>query len=79
VIPSGSLRVDVLDMIHSAPWAAHIGRRKTLYIAKEMLWWPRMQEDIDHYIKHCDSCQRNKAHHQNAQNSLVPLPVPEQP
>jgi hypothetical protein len=71
-----NLRVAVLEMMHAAPWAVHVGRRRTAYITKQMFWWPNMHSDIEHYVQHCDLCQRNKARHQNAENMLVPLPVP---
>jgi hypothetical protein len=80
VVPQAdNLRVAVLEMMHAAPWAAHVGRRRTAYITKQIFWWPHMQSDIDYYVQHCDLCQRNKARHQNAENMLVPLPVPERP
>jgi hypothetical protein len=80
VVPQAdNLRVAVLEMMHAAPWAAHVGRRRTAYITKQIFWWPHMQSDIDYYVQHCDLCQRNKARHQNAENMLLVLPVPERP
>jgi hypothetical protein len=38
-----------------------------------------MHADTEYYVQHCDLCQRNKARHQNAENTLVPLPFPKRP
>jgi hypothetical protein len=80
VVPQAdNLRVAVLEMMHAAPWAAHVGRRRTAYITEHMFWWPNIHSDIEYDVQHCDMCQRNKERHLNAENTLVPLPLPERP
>ena len=37
-------------------------------LARGLLWWPKLDNDIEQNVKHCDPCQRTRS-----MPSLVPL------
>ena len=54
VIPA-SLRVDMLDKIHSA----HQGITKCREHAKHSVWWPGLSKQLEEAVKSCPECLRN--------------------
>ena len=50
----------IMQRYHDAPSAAHLGRYKTLQKIKANFYWPKMQEDIHHYVRNCDTCKASK-------------------
>ena len=54
VIPP-SLRSDILSQIHSH---CHQGIEKTRLLARQCVYWPGMNNDIEILIKDCDSCNK---------------------
>ncbi len=55
VVPS-QCRRDALRWAHGDH--AHNGRLRMLRRCEGRFWWPKMQNDIDAWIEHCDPCQR---------------------
>ncbi len=55
-----SLRKDILAQLH----ASHQGIEKTRRLARESVFWPKINDDIEHLIKSCNHCNefqpRNK-------------------
>jgi Integrase zinc binding domain len=77
VIPKyNQLRESILYMHHDAPWAGHLGWRRTVTLLSESYWWPGMSSDVEDYVASCHSCQRNKSTTKNMETHLAPLPVP---
>ena len=54
VIPK-TLRQKVKEKIHRA----HIGIQGCLRRAREVVYWPSMNQEITDYIEHCDTCNMN--------------------
>jgi hypothetical protein len=80
VVPDyDNLRQQVLRECHDMPYSGHPGRDKTLQLVQHMFWWPSLTTDVTHYVKTCDSCQRNKGRNKLPAGLLQPLPVPGQP
>ncbi|XP_043230688.1 uncharacterized protein K02A2.6-like [Amphibalanus amphitrite] len=52
VIPP-SLRKRTLATLH----AGHLGRERTISRARQIVYWPGMNADVDHVTKSCDRCQ----------------------
>ena len=48
-------------------------------LVKRTYWWPGLKKDIKNYVNGCDSCQRNKIHHQKKAAPLHPLTTPTTP
>lgn len=38
----------------------HLGENKTIATIKQEHTWTNLETDVQNYIKHCDTCQRNK-------------------
>ena len=77
VLPDyGGVREAAMYQMHNAPWAGHVGRERTKWALKQAYYWPKMDADVDEYVKSCSKCQRNKARHQSKENLLAPLSVP---
>lgn len=49
------LRVRVLEMLHKA----HFGVVKCKQLARQSVWWPKLDGDIENYISDCEACQVN--------------------
>lgn len=52
VIPQ-SLRFEVLKMLHET----HIGMVRMKAIAKQYVWWPDIDSDIEEFVRRCFACQ----------------------
>ena len=72
VIPK-TLRQKVKEKIHRA----HIGIQGCLRRAREVVYWPSMNQDITDYIEHCDTCNMYASHPQR--EPLIVHDVPERP
>ena len=51
IIPT-SMRRDMLEKIH----AGHIGINSCLRRARDLIFWPRMSQEIRQYVEACDTC-----------------------
>jgi hypothetical protein len=77
VIPDyQALRKECIESVHAHPYSGHYGGNRTLQKAKQIYYWPGMQQDIELYVKCCDSCQRVKAPRQRTLGELQPLQIP---
>jgi transposase InsO family protein len=68
------LRRALLYDKHDAPWAAHLGFKKTKQRVAARYWWPMMARDIDEWTSTCEDCQRADKGYQRRYGSLHPLP-----
>jgi hypothetical protein len=62
---------------HDSKWAGHPGVRRTLALVSEAYFWPKMEGDIEAYVKTCLVCQQDKTEQQAPAGLLQPLPIPE--
>ncbi|KAJ8000232.1 hypothetical protein DPEC_G00202700 [Dallia pectoralis] len=53
VLPS-SLKIKALNGVHNL--AGHQGQSRTLQLARQRFFWPRMERDIRDYVKCCQRC-----------------------
>lgn len=54
-------RKEILQRFHDAPAAAHLGIAKTIQKIKAHFYWPKMQDDIQHYVRNCATCKASKS------------------
>ena len=52
----------IIEEYHDSTLGGHQGISRTYNRIKLKYEWPNMKNDIEEYIKKCDSCQRNKSH-----------------
>ena len=67
----------ILRECHDARLAGHPGIARTLHRVLRNFHWPSVRADVEHHVRHCDHCQRNKHSTQKRAGELQPLPVPE--
>ncbi len=72
VIPR-SMRKIMLEKIHEG----HLGMEKCKQRARSVMYWPRMNSDIDNTVKDCYTCLQYRPKHQA--EPLNPHPVPDGP
>ncbi|KAL1252257.1 hypothetical protein QQF64_020053 [Cirrhinus molitorella] len=53
VLPQ-SLKAEALSGIHNL--AGHQGQARTLHLARQRFYWPKMEQDIKSYVKCCQRC-----------------------
>ncbi|KAL1268820.1 hypothetical protein QQF64_034183 [Cirrhinus molitorella] len=53
VLPQ-SLKAEALSGIHNL--AGHQGQTRTLHLARQRFYWPKMEQDIKSYVKCCQRC-----------------------
>jgi hypothetical protein len=72
IIPATQRR-EVLNILHNA----HQGIVKTKQLARDLLYWPRLNAEIEEMINKCDVCQENRNYQQR--ETLIPMPIPKRP
>ncbi|KAL0342684.1 UNVERIFIED_CONTAM: Transposon Ty3-G Gag-Pol polyprotein [Sesamum calycinum] len=64
--------------MHDSALGGHSGINGTLHRLKMLFYWPTVKEEVQTWIRECETCQRSK-HENNAYPGLLqPLPIPEQ-
>ncbi|QRW18360.1 Retrotransposable element Tf2 protein [Rhizoctonia solani] len=59
VVPDvGSLRTDLLCILHDSPLAGHPGRQQTLELVSRDYYWPGICADTYWHMDSCETCQR---------------------
>ena len=64
---------------HSSPVGGHMGFTRVYEQMRKLYYWPRMKDDINKFIRRCDSCQRNKHSNRPMSGYLTPLQIPKRP
>ena len=73
VIVPKALRTDMVNQIHSG----HLGMEACLRRARDILYWPGMQSDIRHSVRHCITCNEYKP--EQARQPMTSHAVPDRP
>jgi hypothetical protein len=53
VVVPPSLKKDVLNLLH----LGHPGLVKSKLLARTLIWWPNVDQDLELYLKNCEICQ----------------------
>ena len=79
-VPSGGgLRNELLKDTHDPKWAGHPGAERMLALLSRSYYWPKMDQDVELYVKTCLVCQQDKTEKKKAAGLLQPLPIPDRP
>ncbi|KAI8511855.1 hypothetical protein Bbelb_109550 [Branchiostoma belcheri] len=68
-----SMRKEMLDILHEG----HLGQEKTKARARDILFWPGLNAQIDERIQRCAVCQEHRS--SNVKEPMTPHPVPQRP
>ncbi len=74
-----TLRLALLDSIHTSPESGHPGSQRTLSLLRNRYWWPSMARDVARYVRGCSVCAITTTPHRLTESKLVPLPIPRRP
>jgi hypothetical protein len=58
--------------------AGHFGVEKTMVVLQNHFYWPKIQQDVNKYIRSCTTCTISKPTIKK-QGIYTPLPIPEKP
>ena len=59
--PTEDRKQRIIREMHQCPIGGHQGIHRTLERIKLYITWPNMKQEIETFIRNCDTCQRNKA------------------
>ncbi|KAL0315611.1 UNVERIFIED_CONTAM: Transposon Ty3-I Gag-Pol polyprotein [Sesamum radiatum] len=76
-MPTGTLRRRLLRETHDPQWAGHPGIDRMVALLARRYYWPRMEEDVEAYVRICLVCQLDKVERKKEAGLLQPLPIPE--
>ncbi|SJL08498.1 uncharacterized protein ARMOST_11862 [Armillaria ostoyae] len=74
-----SLRGEIISQSHDHITAGHPGIAKTRELVQREYWWPKIQKDVEAYVKGCETCQRTKSNTQAKSAPLHPNAIPTEP
>ncbi len=77
-VPS-TLRLTLLDSVHTSPGSGHPGSNRTLSLLQGRYWWPNMARDVVRYVKGCSVCAISSTPRKLPKGKLVPLSIPRRP
>ena len=66
----------ILQEFHELPTGGHLGMNRTFDRIKLYTSWPGMKQEIENYVKHCETCQKNKI---TQRKTKLPLQITDTP
>jgi hypothetical protein len=59
-VPTEEEKRKILHEFHQLPTGGHLGMNRTFERIKLYTSWPGMKQEIENYVRHCETCQMNK-------------------
>ena len=59
------LRLTAYNAAHNR---LHLGIEKTIEAIARTFWWPKLRDDVTHWVSHCTTCQQTKVARHNRPN-----------
>ena len=78
-VPSGRICRELLKETYDPQWACHPSKERMYALLSRSYYWPKMELDIEFYVKTCLVCQQDKRLTQKEAGQLQPLPIPKSP
>nr|GEU57083.1 hypothetical protein [Tanacetum cinerariifolium] len=75
----GDLRRIILKECHDSKWAGHLGIKRTLALVEGTYYCPRMEDDVETFVRTCRIFQQDKIEQKKSGGLLEPLPTPKGP
>ncbi len=66
-------RKRIVKEFHDPPMARHPGIARTKDLIAQSYWWPKLQKDVEDYVKGCAQCQANKINTHTQKAPLFPV------
>ena len=74
--PTEEEKGKILQEFHQLPTGGHLGMNRTFKRIKLFPSWPGMKQEIENYVKHCETCQKNKI---TQRKTKLPLQITDTP
>ncbi|KAI2646996.1 Transposon Tf2-9 polyprotein [Labeo rohita] len=72
-------RIPLIHTTHTSLGTGHPGTNRTLSLLKNQFWWPRMEQDVQRYVRGCRECTMSRTPRHLPAGKLLPLPTPNRP
>ncbi|KAL0170112.1 hypothetical protein M9458_034708, partial [Cirrhinus mrigala] len=72
-------RIPLIHTTHTSLGTGHPGTNRTLSLLKDQFWWPRMERDVQRYVRGCRECAMSRTPRHLPVGKLLPLPTPNRP
>ena len=59
-VPTEEEKRKILHKFHQFLTGGHLGMNRTFERIKLYTSWPGMKQEIENYVRHCETCQMNK-------------------
>ncbi len=73
IMGSTDKRKTIVREFHDTPTAGHPGIAQMKDLIARTYWWPKLQKDVEDYVKGCASCQANKINTHTQRAPLYPV------
>ena len=70
-----SLRKEILKLMHDSPISGHLGKKKTCARILQHFYWCGVRDDVQNWIRQCDTCGSIKAPPMRYRAPLGAMPV----
>ena len=70
-----SLRKEILKLMHDSPISGHLGKKKTCARVLQHFYWCGVGDDVQNWIRQCDTCGSIKAPPRRYRAPLGAMPV----
>jgi hypothetical protein len=74
--PTEEEKGKILQEFHQSPMGGHLGMNRTFERIKLYTSWPGMKQEIENYVRHCETCQKNKI---TQRKTKLPLQITDTP
>jgi hypothetical protein len=64
---------------HDMPMAKHHGEQTMKMVVGKMLYWPKMKQDIKHFVHTCVKCQNTKSIYKKKYGLYRIIPILNEP
>lgn len=78
-ILKGKLRHKLLRKTQDAELAGHPGRERMMILLDGSYFWPKVEDDVEFYVKICLVCQQDMSNRKKQAGLLQPFPIPKKP
>ena len=79
VVPNDpTIKGQIMEELHSVPYAGHLGYQKMLKQIQKTFYWPDLTIEVRDYVLGCEVCQKEKSVSRVPAGLLEPLTLPEQ-
>ncbi|KAL0310177.1 UNVERIFIED_CONTAM: Transposon Ty3-I Gag-Pol polyprotein [Sesamum calycinum] len=76
---NGDVALTVVEETDDPQWVGHPGINIMVALLAHRYYWPRMEEDVEAYVRTCLVCQLDKVERKKEAGLLQSLPIPEVP